>query len=140
VLFASAFEYTYLLWWNVFWTLCPVIAMGVFDRIVGTFYRFSLPPRKRKLMHYTDDDILMELPELYRYGREGYHYSTKLFVIYMLDAVYQVSFHPLDLCHLAGVLNTFLSRQSFSSSFCTDTSRLRPVRMDMMSHSMSSQQ
>ena len=31
----SVFEYTYLLWWNVFWSLCPVIAMGVFDRITG---------------------------------------------------------------------------------------------------------
>ena len=40
-----------------------------------------------------DDDILMELPELYRYGREGYWYSTKLFIIYMLDAVYQVSLY-----------------------------------------------
>lgn len=31
----SVFEYTYLLWWNVFWSLCPVIAIGLFDRIVG---------------------------------------------------------------------------------------------------------
>lgn len=34
-LFYSVFEYTYLLWWNVFWSLCPVIAIGLFDRIVG---------------------------------------------------------------------------------------------------------
>lgn len=33
--FYSVFEYTYLLWWNVFWSLCPVIAIGLFDRIVG---------------------------------------------------------------------------------------------------------
>lgn len=29
------FEFTYLLFWNSFWTLCPVIAIGLFDRIVG---------------------------------------------------------------------------------------------------------
>jgi magnesium-transporting ATPase (P-type) len=32
----SVFEYTYLLWWNSFWTIAPVIAIGIFDRIVGT--------------------------------------------------------------------------------------------------------
>jgi hypothetical protein len=32
---SSVFEYTYLLWWNAFWTLAPVIAIGLFDRIVG---------------------------------------------------------------------------------------------------------
>ena len=31
----SVFDYTYLLFWNSFWTLCPVIAIGLFDRIVG---------------------------------------------------------------------------------------------------------
>ena len=31
----SVFEYTYLLWWNSFWTIAPVIAIGLFDRIVG---------------------------------------------------------------------------------------------------------
>ena len=31
----SVFEYTYLLFWNSFWTILPVIAMGIFDRIVG---------------------------------------------------------------------------------------------------------
>jgi phospholipid-translocating ATPase len=34
-LFSSVFEYTYLLFWNSFWTLCPVIAIGLFDRIAG---------------------------------------------------------------------------------------------------------
>jgi len=33
----SAFEYTYLLFWNSFWTIAPVIAIGIFDRIVGMF-------------------------------------------------------------------------------------------------------
>ena len=29
------FEYTYLLFWNVFWTIAPVIAIGIFDRMAG---------------------------------------------------------------------------------------------------------
>jgi phospholipid-translocating ATPase len=28
-------DYTYLLFWNSFWTIAPVIALGLFDRIVG---------------------------------------------------------------------------------------------------------
>lgn len=39
---------------------------------------------------YTDDDILMALPELYRKGREGKWFGTKLFLIYMFDGVVQV--------------------------------------------------
>lgn len=31
----SVFEYTYLLFWNIFWTLLPVIALGLFDRDIG---------------------------------------------------------------------------------------------------------
>ncbi|KAJ7143107.1 phospholipid-translocating ATPase [Mycena crocata] len=64
------FEYTYLLWWNSFWTIAPVIAIGLFDRLV-------------------DSKALMALPELYRYGREGRWFGLRLFVIYMLDGIYQ---------------------------------------------------
>lgn len=64
------FEYTFLLWWNSFWTIAPTIAIGLFDRIV-------------------DDDVLMALPELYRYGREGHWFSMKLFIAYMLDGIMQ---------------------------------------------------
>ncbi|THH16144.1 hypothetical protein EW146_g4435 [Bondarzewia mesenterica] len=67
---AYAFEYTYLLFWNSFWTLCPVIAVGIFDRIV-------------------DDHVLMALPELYRYGREGKWFGMKLFSAYMIDGIVQ---------------------------------------------------
>ncbi|KAJ3907391.1 phospholipid-translocating ATPase [Lentinula edodes] len=67
---AYAFEYTYLLFWNSFWTIAPVIAIGIFDRIA-------------------DSHILMALPELYRFGREGSWFSMKWFVLYMLDGVYQ---------------------------------------------------
>ena len=31
----SVFEYTYLIFWNVFWSLAPVIAIGLFDRNIG---------------------------------------------------------------------------------------------------------
>ena len=34
----SAFEYTYLLFWNSFWTIAPVLGIGLFDRIVGTWF------------------------------------------------------------------------------------------------------
>ena len=36
---ASVFEYTFLLWWNSFWTIAPAIAIGLFDRIVGMWSR-----------------------------------------------------------------------------------------------------
>ncbi|KAK7038221.1 phospholipid-transporting ATPase [Favolaschia claudopus] len=65
-----AFEYTYLLWWNAFFTIAPVIAIGLFDRLV-------------------DSDALMALPELYRYGREGRWFGFGNFVIFMLDGILQ---------------------------------------------------
>ncbi|KAJ7772973.1 phospholipid-translocating ATPase [Mycena maculata] len=67
---AYVFEYTYLLWWNAFWTIAPVIAIGVFDRLI-------------------DADALMALPELYRYGREGRWFGLRQFILYMADGVYQ---------------------------------------------------
>jgi hypothetical protein len=33
----SVFDYTYLIFWNSFWTIAPVIGIGLFDRIVGGF-------------------------------------------------------------------------------------------------------
>lgn len=38
-----------------------------------------------------DDESLMKLPVLYKYGREGHWFGTKIFLLYLLDAVYQVS-------------------------------------------------
>ncbi|KAF8077570.1 phospholipid-translocating ATPase [Lyophyllum atratum] len=64
------FEYTFLLFWNSFWTLCPVIAIGLFDRIV-------------------DAHILMDVPELYHHGREGRWFSFRKFILYMLDGIMQ---------------------------------------------------
>lgn len=42
-------------------------------------------------MDDADDDVLMAIPELYRYGREGTHFGLVMFSWYMLDALYQVS-------------------------------------------------
>ncbi|KAI6045617.1 hypothetical protein EDC04DRAFT_2865155 [Pisolithus marmoratus] len=67
---AYAFDYTYLLFWNSFWTIAPVLGIGLFDRIV-------------------DADILMAFPELYRYGRERTWFTLKSFCGYMLDGVVQ---------------------------------------------------
>lgn len=67
---AYAFDYTYLLFWNSFWTIAPVLGIGLFDRIV-------------------DADILMAFPELYRYGREQTWFTMKSFCGYMLDGVVQ---------------------------------------------------
>ncbi|KAF8205548.1 phospholipid-translocating ATPase [Mycena galopus ATCC 62051] len=64
------FEYTYLLWWNAFFTIAPVIAIGLFDRIL-------------------DADALMTLPELYRRGREGRWFGFTQFSLFMLDGIFQ---------------------------------------------------
>jgi len=64
------FAYVYLLFWNVFWTVAPVIAIGLFDRNI-------------------DADVLMALPELYRYGREQKYFGIRMFIYYMLEGWYQ---------------------------------------------------
>lgn len=65
-----AFDYTYILFWNSFWTIAPVVGLGLFDR-------------------FLDSHVLMDLPELYHYGREGYWFSMKQFFIFLLDGAYQ---------------------------------------------------
>lgn len=87
---SSVFEYTYLLWWNSFWTLCPVIAIGLFDRIVGA-YTAAQVTRDARTYRHIDDHVLMALPELYRYGREGKWFGVKLFSVFMFEGVFQVS-------------------------------------------------
>lgn len=64
------FSYTYLLFWNVFWTLVPVLAIGLFDRNIDAY-------------------SLMTIPELYRYGREGRYFKLRRFAYYMLEGAYQ---------------------------------------------------
>jgi hypothetical protein len=38
-----------------------------------------------------DDHVLMALPALYRYGQEGKWFGPKLFSVFMLEGVVQVS-------------------------------------------------
>ena len=40
----SVFEYTYVLFWNIFWTIAPVIGIGLFDRILGECIRGRCKP------------------------------------------------------------------------------------------------
>jgi len=63
-------NYDYILFWNSLWTVAPVVGIGLFDR-------------------FLDAHVLMAVPELYRYGREGYWFSQKSFVLYMLDGLMQ---------------------------------------------------
>jgi hypothetical protein len=42
------------------------------------------------ISHCADDTVLMALPELYRFGREGTWFGLRSFIIYMVDGVYQV--------------------------------------------------
>ncbi|PPQ99092.1 hypothetical protein CVT24_009358 [Panaeolus cyanescens] len=64
------FDYIYILFWNSLWTIAPVIGIGLFDR-------------------FLDSHVLMSVPELYRYGREGTWFGMRLFVLYMVEALYQ---------------------------------------------------
>jgi len=64
------FDYTYILFWNSLWTILPVIGIGLFDRIM-------------------DAKVLMQLPELYRFGREGYWFGTKSFMVFLFDGIVQ---------------------------------------------------
>jgi len=66
----QAIDYVYLLFWNAFWTVAAVIGLGIFDRDVS-------------------DRVLMEVPELYRRGREGKYFGLQPFLWYMLDGTYQ---------------------------------------------------
>ncbi|KAF8163678.1 hypothetical protein B0H34DRAFT_649957 [Crassisporium funariophilum] len=64
------FDYTYILFWNSLWTIAPVIGIGLFDR-------------------FLDAHVLMQVPELYRYGREGSWFGIKSFLVYMMDGILQ---------------------------------------------------
>jgi hypothetical protein len=46
-----------------------------------------------------DAHVLMAVPELYRYGREGYWFNQKSFVVYMFDGLVQVSASFLFICY-----------------------------------------
>ncbi|KAL1408157.1 hypothetical protein Q8F55_004961 [Vanrija albida] len=81
------YAYVYLLFWNVFWTIAPVIGIGVFERNI-------------------DDDILMALPELYRYSRSGKYYNWPRFLYYMFEGVYQTAVVYFILCYAYDTTST----------------------------------
>ncbi|KAF9469387.1 phospholipid-translocating ATPase [Collybia nuda] len=64
------FDYIYVLFWNSLWTIAPVIGIGLFDRIL-------------------DSRVLMEIPEIYHYGRRGTWFGLKSFLVYMFDGFVQ---------------------------------------------------
>ncbi|EGG00267.1 putative aminophspholipid translocase [Melampsora larici-populina 98AG31] len=64
------YEYTYLLFYNVFWTLLPVLGIGIFDQDI----------RQR---------VLVSVPELYSVGRDGKLFGLKNFAWYMAQGIYQ---------------------------------------------------
>ncbi|POW20960.1 hypothetical protein PSHT_02992, partial [Puccinia striiformis] len=66
----TLFEYTYVLLYNVAWTLLPAIGMGVFDQDIR-------------------EKVLKQVPELYSIGREGRLFGVNRFMIYMIEGIYQ---------------------------------------------------
>ena len=82
-----------------------------------------------------DDDILMQLPELYRYGRENYWFGTKTFSIYMIDAVYQVC--NTSFLNWRNLMCVTYSLLLSSSSSCIRTSCPQQDQMGTMLHSTS---
>lgn len=73
-------DYVYLLFWNAFWTVAAVIALGIFERV--------LP-----------DNVLMDIPELYKRSRKGSYFSLKLFMIYLLDSLWQSAILYFLICY-----------------------------------------
>ncbi|KAG2019667.1 phospholipid-translocating ATPase [Coprinopsis cinerea AmutBmut pab1-1] len=67
---AFVYDYIYVLFWNSIWTIAPVVGIGLFDRIM-------------------DYHILMDVPELYHYGREGHWFTLRSFFVYLFDGVLQ---------------------------------------------------
>lgn len=67
---AQGMDYVYLLFWNAFWTVAAVIGLGIFERV--------LP-----------DHVLMDIPELYKRSRKGSYFSLRLFMVYLLDSLWQ---------------------------------------------------
>lgn len=74
IISTTVYEYPYLLFWNVFWTIAPVLAVGLFER-------------------HAPERVLMQVPELYSYGRKGTYFGLWRFSWYMMDGIYQVRLH-----------------------------------------------
>lgn len=88
---ASVYDYIYVLFWNSIFTVAPVVGLGVFDRILGTLSLTPLRHHAPGTNSRIDYDMLMAVPELYRYGRQGAWFSLRSFFVYMMDALLQVS-------------------------------------------------
>lgn len=66
----QAIDYVYILLWNAVWTVAAVIFIGIFDRNIN-------------------DNVLMQVPELYHQSRKGAYFGLKPFIIYFFDGIYQ---------------------------------------------------
>ncbi|EEY15679.1 phospholipid-transporting ATPase [Verticillium alfalfae VaMs.102] len=64
------FDYTYILFFNLFYTSVPVAIMGVLDQDVS-------------------DKVSLAVPELYRRGIERREWTQTKFWLYMVDGIYQ---------------------------------------------------
>lgn len=65
------YDYMYLLYFNMFFTMLPVLLLGMFDRQVS------------------DQKILQKVPQLYADGIKQKYYNMKLFMVYSFIAIYQ---------------------------------------------------
>jgi len=87
---ASVMDYIYILFWNSLWTIAPVIGVGLFDRFLGALVQSMTLTMLLITTHATDSRVLMDVPQLYHYGREGTWFGTKPFLVYMFDGILQV--------------------------------------------------
>ena len=114
----SSIDYIYLLFWNSIWTIAPVIGIGLFDRILGNtqYLCINCLPSDS----WTDAKLLMDIPELYHYGRRGTWFNVKSFLIYMFDGFVQVRarghwFHRSNL-HVQATIIYFLIFYTYTST------------------------
>lgn len=64
------YDYMYLLFFNMLFSIIPLLCLGAFDRDLK-------------------DGRLVQVPPIYRLGIEQRSYSMKLFLLYMADALWQ---------------------------------------------------
>ncbi|KAH6697629.1 phospholipid-transporting ATPase [Plectosphaerella plurivora] len=83
------FDYTYILFFNLFYTSVPVAIMGILDQDVS-------------------DKVSLAVPELYRRGIERLEWTQTKFWLYMLDGFYQ-SIMAFYIPYLAVVNTNFVS-------------------------------
>jgi len=88
----SVYNYIYILFWNSLWTIAPVVGIGIFDRFLGEYKIMLALIYTIFMFYFIDAHVLMQVPELYRYGREGTWFSLRSFLIYIFDGIVQVSY------------------------------------------------